>query len=574
LEPEVFEDVCETLSRRHCILRPARPEKLQDGTVSVCYEFVHVLYRKVCYRRIVPGRRSKLHMRIGEWVEAHWGRLNESATWLADHFEQGGDWPRAVKYLQLAAETAVRRFEPRHGAQILEHALELVSKLPEAERAPNEIKILETLGSLYGVSYDSRAVETYERLAAHAGSSGLIDVEVTALINMGELLLWTNPRRGLETLDRALQYSASQVDAIARARSRMKCAYLRIWAGTWNDEDASVCRDALSELRQLGDRVSLAPHLIDSSNLLYMSSEYRKSRSLALEGLATLISGLENNPCATLQEAIGAYIVYSDSLFLGEWGEALREMESALAALIRNGNDGFARAMQLWQAWLKVFAMDFAGGLALCESVARSFGDATPTSNRRFHAALAAAAEVGLEMYQPALKRLLLARREMNQEMVTNDWLCRMLLESTLAELYLCMDDLVQAHVQGDRFLEASLATKERTWQTLAWEVNARVAIAERDLTRAQDCIAKALSTMEGFELPLAAWRAHATAFELYQSSGDRDLAERHLALSRETIMQLANSLPAEEALRQIFLSAPMITRILSDGIRNPRLRA
>jgi predicted ATPase/DNA-binding winged helix-turn-helix (wHTH) protein len=89
LEPEVFEDVCETLSRRHCILRPARPEKLQDGTVSVCYEFVHVLYRKVCYRRIVPGRRSKLHMRIGEWVEAHWGRLNESATWLADHFEQG-----------------------------------------------------------------------------------------------------------------------------------------------------------------------------------------------------------------------------------------------------------------------------------------------------------------------------------------------------------------------------------------------------------------------------------------------------------------------------------------------------
>jgi len=56
---------------------------------------------------------------------------------------------------------------------------------------------------------------------------------------------------------------------------------------------------------------------------------------------------------------------------------------------------------------------------------------------------------------------------------------------------------------------------------------------------------------MEGFEVPLAAWCVCATAFELYQNSGDRDLAERHLALSRETIMKLANSLPEVESLRQ-----------------------
>ena len=70
--------------------------------------------------------------------------------------------------------------------------------------------------------------------------------------------------------------------------------------------------------------------------------------------------------------------------------------------------------------------------------------------------------------------------------------------------------------------------------------MNARVAMAELDLTRAQECIAKGLSAMEGFEVPLASWRVHATAFELYQNSGNRDLAERHLALSRETVMKLA----------------------------------
>jgi hypothetical protein len=96
--------------------------------------------------------------------------------------------------------------------------------------------------------------------------------------------------------------------------------------------------------------------------------------------------------------------------------------------------------------------------------------------------------------------------------------------------------------------------------------------MAELDLTRAQDCIAKALSAMEGFEVPLASWRVQATAFELYQNSGNRDLAERHLALSRETVMKLANSLPTEEPLRQTYLSAPVIRKILGNDVEKSKV--
>jgi hypothetical protein len=77
---------------------------------------------------------------------------------------------------------------------------------------------------------------------------------------------------------------------------------------------------------------------------------------------------------------------------------------------------------------------------------------------------------------------------------------------------------------------------------------------------------------MEDFELPLAAWRVHATAFELAQNSGYGDLAERHLELSRNTIMKLANSLSAGELLRQIFLAAPMIREVLGDSVEDPRV--
>jgi len=78
---------------------------------------------------------------------------------------------------------------------------------------------------------------------------------------------------------------------------------------------------------------------------------------------------------------------------------------------------------------------------------------------------------------------------------------------------------------------------------------------------------------MEGYDVPLAAWRVHATAAELYQRMGERDAAEKHRELSSATIMKLADSLPVEEPLRQVFLSAPRVRKILGDR-ETPHSRA
>jgi hypothetical protein len=110
---------------------------------------VHSLYRDVCYNRQAPGRRAKLHQRVGEQLEAlNSQRLSEVAPELASHFEKASDWPRAVKYLRLQAETAGRRYAPREAIAIMQHALQLSSKLPEAERAASETAILEKLASM------------------------------------------------------------------------------------------------------------------------------------------------------------------------------------------------------------------------------------------------------------------------------------------------------------------------------------------------------------------------------------------------------------------------------------------
>src|SRR5262249_6482276 len=153
--------------------------------------------------------------------------------------------------------------------------------------------------------------------------------------------------------------------------------------------------------------------------------------------------------------------------------------------------------------------------------------------------------ELNLGNYQRAYALVSAAQEDMERRSVALDWYRRTFIESVLAELWLAKGDLTQARLAGERFLKTASATEERTWLALAWETNARVAIAERDSARARDRIVKGLSALEGFELPLATWRVHATAFELYGSLGDHALTERLRQLSRATIMKLAHSLPA-----------------------------
>lgn len=176
---------------------------------------------------------------------------------------------------------------------------------------------------------------------------------------------------------------------------------------------------------------------------------------------------------------------------------------------------------------------------------------------------LKGSAETALENHQRAREYFRIAQAGMDQPAVIFDWYWRMRLESALIEFWLAKSDLAQARPQAESFLKIALATAEHTWQALACEVNARVALAELHLTRAQDCIAKGLSAMEGFEVPLAAWRVHATAAGLYARAGDQELATQYRKLSRATIMKLANPLGAEDPLRTTFLSAPTVRGIL-----------
>jgi DNA-binding winged helix-turn-helix (wHTH) protein/tetratricopeptide (TPR) repeat protein len=562
---EKFGELCEGLSRRDLMVRPAGSQEFPDGVISERYEFVHALYREVFYARQAASSRAKLHLKIGEQLEGLFSdRLAEVAAELAHHFEEGGDWTRAFTHLRLVADNAGRRYAHYQAAAILKHALGLVSKLPESERAKRETELLTKLGSIYVVAFDiPAAVEIYEEATARAAHYNLIDLEVRALVDMAYALGFISSERCLSVLGRALELSAGQKEPVMRARTCASCLVRRIWAGGWNAGDAEECRKAIAVIRKAGDPFVLALHMFDYNFIQLASSEYREAQRNAIESLPILLERIAGNPYFSSQYRLSQYILPWSLLFLAEWGEALREVKTIITMADKNGDSYRVQTARVYLAWLHLQALDFAGAVEICDSVL-PFLEAVPeTSWRRLCLILAGSAQTELGNYERALEHLAKAGNEMDRQTVIHDWYRRMQLESARTELWLAKRDLQQARSHAEELLRVTHATAEKTWQALAWEANARVAVAENDLEKARDCITKALLRIEGCEVPLAAWRVHATGADLSEQMGNSGLADYHCQLSRATIIKISNSLETEEPLRKTLLSAPMIRRVL-----------
>ena len=361
------EDLYEELSRRHHIVKWVGTQSLPDGSVTERYEFVHALYRQVLYDRQSPGRRARLHHQIGERLAAMYAqRIEDVVPELAYHFEQAADWPRAVDYLQQAAQIAGHRYAHRQADSILERALELVGRLPEAERARTEPRLLAILAAHRLAAFDMRAIETYEILAARAADFGLIDVQVRALLDLSFLLSFTSAERCLEVAERALQLSAEQ-DPAMRIRARTAYAYRRLSVGGWNAQDALEFRAGLAQIGESRGLPALESDLLDDSQIRWASGEYREGRRLALEVRA---KGLEPaaDPNLKFEYDRAGTLVALNLVFLGEWGEALKEFAAAAAEARKNANDRRTLWRRVQQALLHLHALDFRGVQAICDS--------------------------------------------------------------------------------------------------------------------------------------------------------------------------------------------------------------
>jgi hypothetical protein len=324
----------------------------------------------------------------------------------------------------------------------------------------------------------------------------------------------------------------------------------------------------MSDIRRLGTREESAWDTIDTAWVDLASTGYRKAYRETVDSLAVLKeagddrSHLNYTLARRLSELIGGWSL----IMMGEWGAARRELDAAIALAERNADRHVGGRLLLLRCFLQLLAFDFAGARADCASL--SPGPDRPFQNIPQHCRLTldGAAAAGLGDQGSALERLLTAGEEIDRHPQLWDWYWRLFQRWTLAGLWLSRGELERARREGELMVTGAEATAERTWQALAWEVNARIALAVDDPRKARDLIERGLVVIEGVEAPVAEWQVHATAAEICQALGERGSAQSHWDSSRNIVLKLGDSLESDEASRRTFLTSPAVTKVLESA--------
>jgi DNA-binding winged helix-turn-helix (wHTH) protein/tetratricopeptide (TPR) repeat protein len=571
VDPDRFEDLYDALARRHRIIRRADPRQFPDGSDSSRYEFVHTLYREVLYRRQPPRSRARLHRRTGESLEKLPLRecgetcLDDVAAQLAHHFEQGMQWDKALGYTRVMSDVAVKRFSPNEALSILGRGLHLVGNLRSDQRPAAEVQLMERGAMIAAANYHPTALERYEALESKASDYSMADVQVRALLGQAYPSSWTSLSRSECIIGRAIELNRPQSDPVVRSIAQASCHFWRLWLGGWNDESAAIFRECGTIIEASADRRSLAWYRLENTFVQFMSSRYRDSRRQVELGIPVLLESSMDAPDLNLGLAYwGCHQLVRpwSAIFLGEWATVEREFEQEISLLERNRALYLANTLRLYRAWGRVIAHEFKSARDVCEAIApgwdssgtidRAFPPAFLPCEERIRLVTLGAAQTGLGQYDAALAHLEAAREQMLESPVVLHWYWRTAVEWVLAQLWIARGDRVRAACHAKDLLELTAAGAEATWRALALEVAAQIAMSEHDLPRAREHITEALSTVDSFEVPVAAWRVQALATKFFESTGDSALAQHHRELARTAALRLGDSLPAGHAFRKI----------------------
>jgi len=113
----------------------------EDDAAREQYRFAHPIMHEVLYHAVLVTRRRRWHRRIGEAIEAEAADDEAAYDRLAHHFGQAHDGARAVRYLTLAGDAAMRVFARATAAEYYDEALTLLGSASSEARDQLVLKV-------------------------------------------------------------------------------------------------------------------------------------------------------------------------------------------------------------------------------------------------------------------------------------------------------------------------------------------------------------------------------------------------------------------------------------------------
>jgi tetratricopeptide (TPR) repeat protein len=118
----------------HALVTLEREYQLPDGTFSVVYRFVHVLYQDALYGSIAPTRRIGWARQIAEaLLVSHAGLTDTIAGQLAVLFETGREFWQASHYFLVTSRNAIRLFAFAQASELASRGLQCLRSIGSSE---------------------------------------------------------------------------------------------------------------------------------------------------------------------------------------------------------------------------------------------------------------------------------------------------------------------------------------------------------------------------------------------------------------------------------------------------------
>lgn len=132
MDPAEVEERLDLLERVHVFVTRRGEYEFPDLTLTVNYQFVHVLYQNMLYASLQPTRRAALSGRVGRALTTRHGAQTAGiAGRLAVLFDTAREFATSAQHYFTAAQHAVGLFAFREALSLAERGLKVLRGLPE-----------------------------------------------------------------------------------------------------------------------------------------------------------------------------------------------------------------------------------------------------------------------------------------------------------------------------------------------------------------------------------------------------------------------------------------------------------
>jgi len=493
-----------------------------------------------------------MHRRLGKRLEQAYGNLtSEIAPVLALHFEQGRDFPNALRYLGQAAESSAKRLGHAEAASYLTRALGILDRIDAPDMFKLRITVLRHRSLALRSSGDlAGSVRDLKEMIVCAGQAGELRQEVAGLLVVSRFCLHADRRACLEAAEDVLVKSQVMEDDAYKALVQGSSAMINLYLKGWHEEDAARCVRALELSAGARDHGTLIRRYGIEGILDCWRSRYRECRHSA-----TLGKRLASESGDVYVFVLFNVLESTALIHLGEWRDLQRETTTALEVARKNGNEQASALCRLTLAWLHVEAMDFQGARALCEGVDETTLDENQFAYL-FQRAVLAKAFVGLRDPQRANKQFVDVQRCLEQDGIPLDFTISTQLYHCLGEYCLQVAEFDQARRWAIQLRDYAAPAPDKNHLALAHGLLARIAFAVGNRDEALEHLGRALPIVDNANFPLAAWRVYRGAAKICESIGEADDATTYRIRFETVLRTLARNFDHDDALHKSLMHA------------------